>query len=127
MQQFDFDVAKHLFNVVVVWNTPCAGIPRRDAKVANADPLDWATANKWCHGILTGIGRDWMETKFVDIYIEPVNVPRPWTPEIYAAYKREQHRAHVVDPCRRQEIALQELAYLQNEWKNNRAAMGAIL
>jgi len=108
MTTFGFDVTKQLFNVVVVWHSPCAGEPRRESKIANTSPLTWGMARKWSHSLLHGVGKAWPESKFVDAYIEPATCPRPWTPEIQAAFDREMLRGALSQPLPQRDDLIQE-------------------
>lgn len=84
------DTDRGLFNVVVISNVPSSSGSFRHSQVANAQPLEWMRAVRWLQGILEGVGRYWMDEKYVDCYIEPINCPRPWSPEILAAFNRVQ-------------------------------------
>lgn len=123
MQVFDFDTTTELYNVVVVRQTPCAGVPKRDSFQGNYEPLEWPQACKWCRDILKGIGREWNESKFVDVYIELASCPRPWTPEILAAFNREMRRESMRTEIERQRD-IQGVTYLVGQLRDCRAAQG---
>lgn len=98
MQSFD-DVSG-LFNVVVVSAVPGAEEYTRHSEVATFTPVTWQRGCQWVHGMLTGIGRDWEASRYVDCYLEPADCRRPWTPELAAAHRRELLRN---DPATAQE------------------------
>ena len=77
------DVERGMFNVVIVKH-------ENYGEVVNNNPLMWEDACKWVKDLLTGIGRDWDNEKYEDVYLEMVSCPRPWTPELLSMFTREQ-------------------------------------
>ena len=79
------DVENQQWNVVIVSEFPVGDEKKRHSEIANHQPMEWSRACQWVNGIMTGIGKDWKVTRFVDIYIEPVGCRRPMSQQIKAA------------------------------------------
>jgi len=124
-QQFA-EVEGKLFNVVVVREIvaqrrlidPIDGKRHRVndedcfSEVVNVQPMDWDRARLWLNGLLTGIGRDWKESRFVDVYLELADCPRPFTEEIQLALTAEhQHHLRDAEYLRGELLGCQGLTY----------------
>jgi hypothetical protein len=127
MSQIFVDAENQLFNVVIVSEYPCGGTMSRHSEKVNGEPVGWQRGCQWVQGIMTGIGRDWTTSRYVDIYMELHDCPRPMTRELQSMLTADElRRGAEVDPQvaleYREIITRQDVAYKRPSADHDRMA-----